>query len=200
MWHSINSATIEYGAHNNIEQLARFLEWKIKQLLFFVDALFEFTQQVYNSSEGITPAVAGIQLAAGSDVLGSPVFVDVNTLTTGTAMGEQNIATRLPFRIMSCSFLQGVGFEFDFRSINVTLTFAPGSGPFTLRTFNVPIEHDDLVEDTETIPLVASVFGGAAAGSFIAGGDTADIEIIDNDSKPIRIMPHRCIATPTIAT
>ena len=45
------------------------------------------------------------------------------------------------------------------------------------------VMDDDFVEGTETISLQATVVGGVAVGTFTAGRDTADIEIIDDDGK-----------------
>ncbi len=62
-----------------------------------------------------------------------------------------------------------------------TLQFSAGDGPFDSQPFNVPINNDVLVENTETIDLQASIVGGV--GTFSAGGDTATINIADDDSK-----------------
>ena len=43
--------------------------------------------------------------------------------------------------------------------------------------------NDNVVESTETVPLQATVIGGVAVGTFTAGRDTADIEIIDDDGE-----------------
>ena len=69
----------------------------------------------------------------------------------------------------------------DFTSNSATLTFPAGSGPLTSQSFIVQVMDDDFVEGTETIPLQATVVGGMAVGTFTAGRNTADIEIIDDD-------------------
>lgn len=71
-------------------------------------------------------------------------------------------------------------FPFDFISTSDTVTFASGSRPLDSLPFFVPVIDDNLVENTETVSLVASVVGGVAVGRFTAG-DTAEIEITDND-------------------
>ena len=71
----------------------------------------------------------------------------------------------------------------DFTSNSATLSFPAGSGPLTSQSFSVQVVNDVLVESMEAIPLQASVVGGVAVGTFTAGRDTADIEIIDDDGK-----------------
>lgn len=73
--------------------------------------------------------------------------------------------------------------QVDYNTTSDTLTFAAGSGPGTTLTFNVPIIDDNLVEMMEEVPLTASVNGGSSVGTFTAGGNTATIEINDNDGK-----------------
>lgn len=78
--------------------------------------------------------------------------------------------------------------QFDFTSSSATLTFAVGSGPFTTQSFSVPVVNDSKVENMENIPLQATVVGGAAVGTFTAGRDTADINIIDDDGKCVILL------------
>ena len=52
------------------------------------------------------------------------------------------------------------------------------------------VVDDDLVESTETIPLQATVVGGVAVGTFTAGRDMTNIEIIDDDGEDIRIVSN----------
>lgn len=77
--------------------------------------------------------------------------------------------------------LPAVGF--DFTMSFVTLTFPAGSGPLATQSFNVLVVNDILEEGTENIPLQAFVDGGASVGTFTPGGNTADINIIDDDGK-----------------
>ena len=66
--------------------------------------------------------------------------------------------------------------------MGVSLTFSAGDEPSTVRSFNITITNDNLVENTETINLQASVVT-PGPGGFTAGGDTAVVVIADNDGR-----------------
>lgn len=70
----------------------------------------------------------------------------------------------------------------DFMISSDTLMFPEGSGPMFGLSFEVPVVNDNIVENTENIQLQASILG-AVIGGFSPGGDTADINILDDDSK-----------------
>lgn len=75
----------------------------------------------------------------------------------------------------------------DFTASFSTLTFPAGSRPLLdTQPFNVPVMSDDLPENTESIVVLAEIDGGASVGTFTPGGNTAEINIIDDDSKDCR--------------
>ena len=72
----------------------------------------------------------------------------------------------------------------DFVAIRkIFITFVAQDGPNTIRPFNITIIDDDVVENSETINLQASV-ADPGPGGFTAGGDTAVVIIIDDDGRP----------------
>ena len=66
--------------------------------------------------------------------------------------------------------------------MDASLTFNAGDGPTTERSFTIPIINDNLVENSETINLQASVVA-PGPGGFTAGGDTAVVIILNDDGK-----------------
>lgn len=139
---------------------------------------------MYSTPEATSPAVAMVRLAAGSAVLGSPVFISITTLRNGSATGEQNSfrnAWQCMFMVLSLAASPAP--RFDFTSINTTLTFPSGSQPLDTQSFSVTITNDDLVEGAENIPLQAFILGGTSVGTFTVDGDTANIDIVDDDGK-----------------
>jgi len=84
------------------------------------------------------------------------------------------------FDIFSCCFSVGS----DYADVFASLQFDSGSGPGSVESFNINIVDDLLVENQETISLIAT----SQFGTFNQGDDQATVAIIDNDGKHVYLV------------
>ena len=71
----------------------------------------------------------------------------------------------------------------------VQLVFPPGSGPGASVTDALDPIDDDRVEGPEPVSLQANVVAGT--GMFLPGGNTADVNILDDDgTKTVNFTNH----------
>ena len=80
---------------------------------------------------------------------------------------------------------------FDFSPVTGTITFAPGERS---KTILVPINDDDIVEDSETFRVTLS---NPSPGTIIGTPPNAIVTIIDNDTGP---NPRQRPAEPASCT
>ena len=67
--------------------------------------------------------------------------------------------------------------------MRTSVTFDTGSADENVISLNAFVLDDRLVEGTETLVLMGTVESGPPGSSFVPGGDTLTINILDNDSK-----------------
>lgn len=119
------------------------------------DSLVTFSSPTYSVTENFVTGNATISVTRTGAVAGG-VSVDYVTLT--------NLGTATPF--------------LDYTPVSGRLIFGPGE---TLKTFNVPIIDDDLLEDSETVVFALTNLVGQAQ---LAASPLTVLTIIDNDFRP----------------
>ena len=82
--------------------------------------------------------------------------------------------------IVKITFISLFTEDEDFSLANSTLTFDQGANDSNVQVLAINISDDQLVEGTESFVVSGNV---TAPASFVPGGDTVTVGILDNDGK-----------------
>ena len=82
--------------------------------------------------------------------------------------------------IVKITFISLFTEDEDFSLANSTLTFDQGANDSNVQVLAINIWDDQLVEGTESFVVSGNV---TAPASFVPGGDTVTVGILDNDGK-----------------
>ena len=77
----------------------------------------------------------------------------------------------------------------DFSLANSTLTFDQGANDSHIQVLAINIWDDQLLEGTESFVVSGNV---TAPASFVPGGDTVTVDILDNDGKVELVHTQSC--------